>query len=243
MLTRTHFVKFVERARHLPPLPTAFVYPCDTESLQLAVSGAFTGVIAPYLVGPEARIRDVASRAALDITRMPIVDTAAEPRAAARCAVELAVVGQVRALCKGALGIDDLLAPVNASDSGLRGTRRLSHASFVDLAGWAQGLIVADAQLNITPTLAVKHDIVDNTVAFAHVLGHATPRVALIAATDIVNPALPSTGDAAALKAMGEQGIFADAYVDGPLTIDAALSGDAALASGRRSDVAAAPTC
>lgn len=238
MLTRTHFVKFVERARQLPALPTAFVYPCDAESLQLAVSGAFTGMIAPQLVGPEAKIRDIAGKAAIDIARLPIVDTAAEPRAAAAAAAELAASGRVRAWVRGALGIDDLLAPINASDSPLRGTRRLSHAYFVDLAGWTRGLVLADAQLNITPALAAKRDIVDNTIAFAHVLGIATPRVALLAATDAVSAALPSTGDAAALKALGEQGIFADAYVDGPLTIDTALSGEAAATSGHRSDVA-----
>jgi phosphotransacetylase len=238
MLTRTHFVKFVERARQLPPLPTAFVYPCDAESLQLAVSSAFSGIIAPQLVGPEAKIRDVARKAEIDIARLPIVDTPPEARAAATSAAELAASGRVRALARGALGIDDLLAPFNAVDSPLRGVRRLSHAYFVDLAGWTRGLVLADAQLNITPNLAAKRDIVDNTIAFAHVLGITTPRVALLAAIDTVNPALPSTGDAAALKALGEQGIFADAYVDGPLTIDDALSGDAANAHGRHSDVA-----
>ena len=54
MATRPHFQRLVERVRLLPPLPAAFVYPCDRDSIQLALSGAFAGYLAPVLVGPEA---------------------------------------------------------------------------------------------------------------------------------------------------------------------------------------------
>ena len=60
MLTRTHFPRFVEKVRHLPPQPAAFVFPCDRDSVQLALAAAFTETFAPLLVGPEGRIRDVA---------------------------------------------------------------------------------------------------------------------------------------------------------------------------------------
>ena len=238
MLTRTHFVRFVERARHLPALAAAFVHPCDAETLQLALTGAFTGTISPVLVGPEARIRDAAAKAAIDIARLPIVNTEDDPRASAVRAVELARSRRVRALVKGTLGNDDLLAPVIAPDSGLRGPHRLSHAYFLDLAGWPQGIVLADAELNVAPSFAAKRDIVHNTIAFAQALGIATPRVALVAAMDQPNPAFPSTADAAALKEMGAAGLFGTAMVDGPLTADSALSEEAAAANGHRGDVA-----
>jgi phosphate acetyltransferase len=238
MLTRTHFPRFVERVRHLPPQPAAFVYPCDHDSLQLALAAAFTDTLAPLLVGPESRIRDAAGKAGLDLARLPIVDTEDAPRKAAMRAVALARAGRVTVLVKGSLGNEDLLSCVSALDSGLRGPRRLSHASFVDLAGWPHGVLLADTCLNITPNLAAKRDIVQNTIALAHVLGEATPRVALLAAMDTVNPAFPSTADAAALTAMAAQGIFEDAIIDGPLAADSALSEDTAAANGRRSEVA-----
>ena len=238
MLTRTHLLRFVERVRHLPTQSAAFVFPCDHDSLQLAMASAFTGTLAPVLVGPEARIRELAGRGGIDLTRLPIVDTADAPRAAAIRAVELARAGTIGLLVKGSLGNEDLLAPVSAPDSGLRGPHRLSHAYFIDLAGWPNGIVLADAHLNITPNLAAKRDILQNTVAFAHALGVAVPRVALLAGMDAVNPAFPSTGEAAALKSMAEQGMFADAVIDGPLAADSALSEDAARANGRRSEVA-----
>jgi phosphate acetyltransferase len=238
MLTRTHFPRFVERVRHIAAQPAAFVFPCDRDSLQLALAASFTSTLAPLLVGPERRIRDVAVKAGLDLGRLPIVDTDDTPRSAALRAVELARAGSVTVLVKGSLGNEDLLSCVSAPDSGLRGLRRLSHASFVDLAGWPHGILFADTCLNITPNLAAKRDIVQNTIALAHVLGELTPRVALLAAMDAVNPAFPSTADAAALKAMAEQGIFEDAIIDGPLAADSALSGETAAANGRRSEVA-----
>jgi phosphate acetyltransferase len=238
MLTRTHMLRFVDRARHLPALSAAFVFPCDRDSLQLALASAFTGTLAPVLVGPETRIRDAAGKAGIDLARLPIVDTADTPRAAAIRAVELARSGSVAALVKGSLGNEDLLAPVSAPESGLRGPHRLSHAYFLDLAGWPNGMLLADAQLNINPSLAAKRDIVQNTIGFAHALGIAAPRVALLAAMATVNPAFQSTLDATALKSMADGGMFADAAVDGPLAADSALSADAADANGHRSEVA-----
>jgi len=238
MALRPHFQKLVEKTRVRAPLPAAVVYPCDRESLQLALSGAFAGYLAPTLVGPETRIRDLAGKLGLDISRLSIVGTADEPRAAGNRATELAREGQVSALIKGSLGNEDLLGPVAAQDSGLRTDRRLSHAFFLDLPGMSRGLLLADAQLNVSPNLAAKKDIVLNTVQLAISLGIAAPNVALLAAMDGPAPAFPSTLDAVALKSMATQGLFGGAIVDGPLTPDSALSADAARINGVTSEVA-----
>ncbi len=226
MPQRIHVQKLVERVRLLPALPAALVYPCDSESLQLALSGSFAGYFAPTLVGPQARIRDVAARAGLDISRLPLADTADSPLAAAGTAVALAREGRVAALVKGSMADRDLLAPVAEPQNGLRGATRLSHASFVDLPGLARWLLVTDTLLNITPNLAAKKDILDNTLKLANALGLATPRVALVAGMDVVATALPSTSEAAALKSMAQEGFFPGAVIDGPLLADAALGGD-----------------
>ena len=232
MVVRPHLQRLVERIRMRPPLRAAFVFPCDRDSLQLALSGSFAGYLAPVLVGPEARLRDLANRAGLDISRLELVDTADDARAAGLRAAELARDGKVLALVKGSLNNEELLAPVAAPESGLRTERRLSHAVFLDLPGRASGLLLADAQLNVTPNLAAKRDILQNTVDLAFALGFAAPAVALLAATDVESPAFPSTRDAIALKLMAAQGQFAGATVDGPMTPDSALSVAAARANG-----------
>lgn len=235
---RPHFQKLVEKARLQAPLSAGIVFPCDRDALQTALSGAFAGYLAPTLIGPESRIRDLAGREGLDVSRLPIVDTDDNPRAAGVRAAELARDGHVAALVKGSLGKENLLAPVVAAESGLRTGRRLSHAYFLDIPGQPRGYLLADAEMNVTPNLAAKRDIVQSTLLLAGALGIAEPKVALLAAMDGPAPGFPSTTDAVALRAMAAQGRFPGAVVDGPLTPDAALSADAARARDVRSPVA-----
>jgi phosphotransacetylase len=238
MTPRPHFQKLVERVRVQPPLAAGIVFPCDRDALQMAFSGAFAGYIAPTLIGPEKRIRATADAAGLDISRMPVVDSADDPRSATAKAIELARDGTVGALVKGSLGNEDLLGMVASQGSGLRTDSRLSHAYFVDIATQPHGYLLADAQMNVAPNLAAKRDIVHNTVHLAHALGIEVPKVALIAAMDGAAAAFTSTTDAVALKSMATQGHFPGAILDGPLTPDSALSMEMASAKGVKSDMA-----
>lgn len=238
MATRPHFQRQVERVRNLPPLPAAVVYPCDRDSLQIALSGQFAGYLTPVLVGPEPRIADAAAQAGLDLARVTIVDTPDEPFLAAQRAVALARSGEVRALIKGSLYPDDLMRAVAAPEGGLRSEHRLTHAFFVDVPGFARSFLLSDAVLNIAPNLAAKREIVQNAIDFAHSLGNANPQVAVLAAVEGVTPALPATGDAAALVKMAAQGMITGGAIEGPLTADSAMSAAAALANGVDSKIA-----
>jgi phosphate acetyltransferase len=240
MAVRPHFQRLVDRVRNLAPLPVAVVYPCDSDSLQIALSGQFAGYLAPVLVGPEARIADAAAQSGLDLSRIDLIDTPDEPFAAAQRAVELAKNGEVRGLVKGSLYPDDLMRAVATPESGLRGERRLTHAFFADVPGYPRPFILSDALLNIAPTLAAKRDIVQNAIDFAHALGIPVPLVAVLSAVQGVTPALPATADAAALAKMALQGMITGGVVDGPLTADSALSASAARANGIESKVAGA---
>lgn len=232
MVTRPHFQRLVERVRNLPALPTAVVYPCDRDSLQVALSGQFAGYLAPVLVGPEARIAEAAAHAGLDLSRIELIDTPDDPAEAARRAVTLAREGTVRALIKGSLYPDDLMRAVAAPDAGLRGEHRLTHACFLDVPGFGRPFLLSDAMLNIAPNLAAKREIVQNAIDLAQALGTLNPQVAVLAGVEGVTPALPATGDAAALAKMAKQGLITGGTVAGPLTADSALSLDAARANG-----------
>jgi phosphate acetyltransferase len=238
MTVRSHFQKLVEQVRNLPPLKTAIVYPCDRDSLQIALSGQFAGYLDPVLVGPEARIADAAASAGLDLSRIQRVDTPDDPFVAAQQAVALARNGTASALIKGSLYPDDLMRAVAAPDSGLRGERRLTHAFYVDVPNFARPFVLSDAVLNIAPNLAAKRDIVQNAITLAQAVGMVSPQVAVLAAVEGVTAALPATADAASLAKMAGQGLISGAVVEGPLTVDAALSATAARANGIDSKMA-----
>jgi len=66
--------RLIARCKSIPPTPTAVAHPCDESSLRGAIDASRVGLIVPILVGPTARIREVAEKSGLDISRFRIVD-------------------------------------------------------------------------------------------------------------------------------------------------------------------------
>ena len=208
-------------------MTTAVVHPCDEVSLEGAVEARKLGLIEPILVGPPARIRDVAARYRIDITDLPIVEAAHSHDSAAK-AVALVREGKAEALMKGSLHTDELMGAVVARDTGMRTERRISHCFVMDVPGHLDPLIITDAAVNIAPTLEDKVDIVQNAIDLAHAVGFPEVRVAILSAMETVNPKVPSTIEAAALCKMADRGQITGALLDGPLALDNAISPEAA---------------
>jgi phosphotransacetylase len=142
-----------------------------------------------------------------------------DPIAAASQAASLVRSGKLKILMKGSLHTDELMGVVVSKEAGLRTSRRISHAFVMDVPSYDRLLLITDCAVNIAPDLKVKRDIVQNAVDVAHVLGVATPKVALLSAVETVNPDIPSTIDAAALCKMADRGQIYGAILDGPLGI------------------------
>jgi len=224
-------------ATDVPRVRTAVVHPVDAVSLLGAVEAAREGLIEPVLVGPEAKIRQAAAQANIDLTPYRIVPTE-HSHAAADAAVALARTGDVQAIMKGALHTDELMHAVVAKDTGLRTGRRISHVFAMDVPTYPRPLFITDAAINVYPTLEDKRDIVQNAVDLAHALGIAAPRVAILSALETVSPKIVSTIEAAALCKMAERGQIEGAIVDGPMAFDLAISAEAAQTKGFVSPVA-----
>jgi phosphate acetyltransferase len=92
--------------------------------------------------------------------------------------------------------------------------------------------------VNIEPTLEHKADIARNAIDFAHIMGNADPKVALLAAVETVTPKMRATLDAAALCKMADRGQITGGVLDGPLSFDNAISIVSARAAGLKSVVA-----
>jgi phosphate acetyltransferase len=80
--------RLIAAAKAIPPAATLVVQPCDESSLRGTVEASEAGLITPTLVGPTPKIRDVASKHGIDISRFEIVNAPHSEAAAAR-AVEL----------------------------------------------------------------------------------------------------------------------------------------------------------
>jgi phosphate acetyltransferase len=224
---RERYDRLVREAQRLPPVITAVVHPCDQISIEGVVEAANLGLIAPILVGPPARIRDAAQQAEAEMSSFPIEGTAHSHDSAAK-AVELVRQGKAEALMKGSLHTDELMGAVVARETGIRTARRISHCFIMDVPGHRDPLIITDAAVNIAPSLADKVDIVQNAIDLGHALGFPEVRVAIMSAMETVNPAVPSTIEAAALCKMAERGQITGGILDGPLALDNAINKEAA---------------
>ena len=235
------FHDLIAKAKTLPPIKVAVAHPCDQVSLESVVEAADLKLIEPILVGPEQRIRDVATKYKLDISGFEIVDAAYSQDSAAK-AVALVREGRAEALMKGSLHTDEIMSAVVQRETGLRTSRRISHCFIMDVPDHDQPLIITDAAINIAPDLKTKVDIVQNAIDLAHALGQPEVRVAILSAMESVNPDVPSTLEAAALCKMADRGQITGALLDGPLALDNAISPEAAAIKKIKSPVAGRAT-
>src|SRR5258705_12421107 len=230
--------RLIAAAQAVPPAPTIVVHPCDETSLRGVVDSAAAGIIRPVLVGPEAKIRNTASKHGLDISGFEIVDAPHSEDAAAK-SVELIHAAKGEMLMKGSLHTDELMRSVTAKVGGLRTDRRISHVFVMDVPAYAETLFVTDAAINIFPDLDAKRDIIQNAIDLYTQAGFGkSPRVAILSAVETVTVAIPSTIEAAALCKMADRGQITGGELDGPLAFDNAISPEAAEIKSIRSRVA-----
>jgi len=235
--SQSKYDRLIAAAKAVPTASTLVVHPCDESSLRGVVEAASAGLITPTLVGPAAKIKDVALGQGIDIAGFGIVDAPHSEAAAAR-AVELIHAAKGEMLMKGSLHTDELMRSVTAK-TGLRTERRISHVFMMDVPAYADTVFITDAAINIFPDLDCKRDIIQNAIDLFIQAGFGTlPRVAILSAVETVTAKIPSTLEAAALCKMADRGQITGGLLDGPLAFDNAIDKEAAKIKGIKSEVA-----
>ncbi len=234
---KTTFKNLIDIVKDWEPIPVAVCYPCGKEALQGPIDAAGIGLIDPILVGPEATMQSVAESLNLDIGPYRLVNSLHSHDSAAK-AVESCRSGEAEALMKGSLHTDEIMGAVVSSATGLRTERRVSHIFAMDVPTYPKPLFITDAAINIYPKLEDKVDILKNAIQLAHALNIPQPKVAILSAVETVNPKIPATIDAAALCKMADRGQITGALLDGPLAFDNAISKEAVVIKGIKSQVA-----
>ncbi|WP_099351837.1 phosphate butyryltransferase [Fredinandcohnia onubensis] len=157
---------------------------------------------------------------------------------AAVAAVRAVHSGEADVLMKGNIPTSTILKAVLNKEYGLRAGGILSHVAVFEVPDYDRLIIVTDAAMNISPELQEKIQILNNAVKVANSIGISVPKVAPIAAVEVVNPSMQSTLDAAVLTQMNHRGQIPNCIVDGPLALDNAISISAAVHKGIASEVA-----
>jgi phosphotransacetylase len=229
-----NFADLLKAVQGLPATPIAVIDADEQHVLEGACEAAEAGYIDPILIGDEKSIRNILMTIACK-KQFHIINATTE-EAMAEKGVELFEKGEVKALMKGHIHTDEFLHPILAHH--LQGKKRISHVFLADLSTYPKLLYITDAAINISPDLMTKMHIVQNAIDLAILLGVEQPKVAALSAVEVVNPAIPSTVDAACLTKMTDRGQITGAIVDGPLAFDNAISAESAKIKGIKSPVA-----
>jgi phosphate butyryltransferase len=233
----TTFVELMAAAKAAGPKMIAVAVPHEPEALLAAQDAEDQGIANSTLVGDRDLIRVLANEHQIDITRMMLVHEP-EPKVAVRKVMELLRMGHADLAMKGSVETGDFLRAALDREIGLRVGRLFTHVAVFEVPGFDRLLFVTDSGVVVAPTLEQKVEIVQNAVMVAQRLGVSEPKVAILAATEMVNPKIPTTMDAANLAKMADRKQIQGGLVDGPLALDNAISQESADIKGIRSPVA-----
>ncbi len=240
MLAPTTFDDVLEAIKPYPKKRVAVAVGQDDAVLEAVSRAELENVADCILVGDADKIRACADALGTDISKADIVHEQDVNKAALK-AVELVSSGDCHIAMKGKLHTDDFLRAVLDKQVGLRSGLLLSHVFVLEIAGPVKKLLfVTDGAMNIAPTLEDKAQIASNAIGLALLFGIPVPKVAVLAAVELVNPKMPATQDAASLAMMSLRGQFESGVVEGPLALDLAVSKAAAKTKGVGGEVAGA---
>jgi phosphate butyryltransferase len=233
----THLEDIEDYVRNRPPGRIVVAAAHDDHVLRSVHDVSSKGYATPILIGDKEKIFALADQIGIDVSPMTIIKELDERRCA-EIAVTLVNNAEADVIMKGLMQTPDLLKAILEKEKGLRTGMLLSHVGLYELSGYHKLLFVTDGGINIAPDLKQKVEIIRNAVEVARSLGLERPKVAVLAAIELVNPAMPGTLDAAALAKMAQRGQIRDCLIDGPLAMDNAISLEAARHKGITSDVA-----
>jgi phosphotransacetylase len=219
-------------ARHI-----IVMWPDSAPGLRGAALARERGLGKCTLIGDVAAIRALSSQEGVDLSSLTLIDEP-DTENTIRQAVHLCHQGQADVLVNDGVPLHRLLPALLDRQNGLRAEARLCGVSVLEMQAPRRLLLLADGIVNVSPDLEQHISIIHSAVHVAHRLHMDLPRVALLAATEMVNPKSPFSVDAAQITVMARRNQIKGAIVDGPLGFDNAISSRAAELKGIDSQVA-----
>lgn len=205
------------------------------ESVHQAVS---MGLIEATIVGDEKVIQKVCKEKGCDHKAFEIINEPDENKAGT-VAVDQILDGKGDFLMKGLISTDKYMRAILNKERGLLPPGGvLSHVTVFECQNYHKLLIAGDVAVIPQPDLKQKIAITNYLIKTAHSLGIAEPKIAIISATEKVNPKMSSCVDGAIIAKMSQRGQIKGAIIDGPFAMDVAIDKESADVKGIESVVA-----
>lgn len=210
----------------------------DAHTLEAVVTAQKDGIIEAMLIGNEEKIREILAEEGGDPADFTIVPTGSMEESL-QAAVDSIHAGKANVMMKGKLETGDFVKALIKKENDMMAGGRLSVAGLFDHpTNYHKLICVTDMGMNTYPDLEGKKDLLNNAVKLLHSLGNECPKVACLCSVEKLNPKMPETVDADALKKMNASGEIPGCIVEGPISFDLAIKKGAAAIKGYESPVA-----
>ncbi|AQP53255.1 hypothetical protein CBF34_04310 [Vagococcus penaei] len=213
------------------PKKVVVANPTDEQTVMAVLTLFADNILTPIFVGDKELILPLLDKLAISVDvleKLEIVDVKGDEETA-RKAVSLIRSGYGDVLMKGHIQTRDLLKAVVNKEHGIREQEALSHVAINEIPYYHKLLFLTDGGMMLTPDLDMKKAILQNALNLTNKLGYTHTNVAVLDASESVNPKLQASLDARALKEANEAGEFVNATVEGPISLDLSLSKEIAV--------------
>lgn len=228
-----------ELARDNGPYRIALAVGQDMLCLSGLALGRERGLVEPILVGHQRYIFEALEKLNLNPHDWMIY-AEKDHHLAAQRAAQLVTSGMADILMRGRLLAREFFQALFDPAMELRqGDELWSNVVAFEMEGMDRLIFLTDCALVARSDLTQRLRLIQNATELAAFLGIKDPKVALLAAVESITPGMPVSLEEAAIAKMSERGQFPKGVVvDGPLSLDLAISEEAVKKKGIESPVA-----
>lgn len=220
------------------PATVAVAAAAEEHTLEAVMDAWRDGFVEPILVGDQAEIQAILARLGHSVPAEKILDVP-DRLEAAKEAVALVRDGRAQLLMKGRLNTSEILRAVLNKEHGMPHGPLLVDMAIVLHPGYHKVFALCDGGIIPSPTLEQKALEIRMVTDAMHAMGYGDDiKVGVLCANELPNPKIQESADAVELKKMYEQGQFPGCILEGPISLDLAMSPEAARVKGYSSPVA-----
>ena len=208
----------------------------DEHTLEAVFKAAKDKLVDPVLIGSKAEIAEILKKLNVKYDLDSVICTESDKEAAEKT-VELINANKADFIMKGKLQTADLLKAVVDKEKGLRTGKVMSHVAILEVPAYHKLIAITDGGMMMYPNAEEKKQILENAVDVFLAMGYESPKVAVLAAVETVNPKMPEAVDADILKKMNQSGEIKNCIIEGPISVDLTFSKESAKIKGYNSPV------
>ena len=234
----TNFNQIIAKCQQNQDKKTVVIAAAQSESvIEAAIIAKEKNLAHSLLVGDKISIEKILSERFYNYKDcFEIIDTGADLGKACSVAIQTIHEKKASVLLKGKIDTALLLKAVLDKENGLSTGEVISDVFVYETP--EKLVLLSDGGIILYPDLKEKISLIKNAVKVAHSLGNINPKVALLAAVEVVNPKMPCTLEAAMITKMNQRNQITGCIIDGPLALDNAIDIESAKIKGIESPVA-----